>query len=219
MIAAVAGRVAPCAAMARSRDRREAPRAPEAPSTRHAPAVSRIALTEDGHTAVSSGDDGALRVWDVATGSMRRCAATVAPGFVLHTDGETAVVLGDELLAAVRCDTGVCVGAWGGDHGLDGAAQPPVLPHAVSRDGRWVVLAYAALARFDREAGLGGGGDVLSFDAFEAVAMTPDDGAVRRAWPSGAAITCAAVPRRGAVMVGDASEAVRALALDVVGSA
>ena len=65
----------------------------------HAGPVYSVGITPDGSMAVSGGQDGSVRVWDLAAGSQRAClAGHTAPAMsvAITADGTTAVSGGDE---------------------------------------------------------------------------------------------------------------------------
>ena len=63
----------------------------------HFGAVSRVALTADGKTALSRGADGTLRLWDAATGKQLHRVSLLAKAFhaVFSADGHTLALSGD----------------------------------------------------------------------------------------------------------------------------
>ena len=60
--------------------------------------MTRVAVTADGHFAVSTSDDKTVKVWDLATGKTVSTMAMSAPlkSCALTVDGRT-IVVGDEI--------------------------------------------------------------------------------------------------------------------------
>ena len=66
--------------------------------TGHRSIVRSISFTHDGHSAITSSDDGTIRVWDILRGKCRR---------VLHADGNSAAFSPDECCIASASLDGV----------------------------------------------------------------------------------------------------------------
>ncbi|MCS7478182.1 protein kinase [Umezawaea endophytica] len=101
----------------------------------HTAAVTGVAVTGDGKTAVTGGRDGSLRVWDVAT---RKELAVLADG-----DGwyRTVAIRSDGLVAAAADITGKKVELWSvPDRELIATVPVAAIDFAFAPDGRTIAL-------------------------------------------------------------------------------
>jgi WD40 repeat protein len=87
----------------------------------HAGSILALALTSDGQRAVSAGDDGTLRAWDVAAGrELTRCSdlgKATEGGLGFTPDGQHALCGFNERLVLVDVTVGKVVRQWAGPTG------------------------------------------------------------------------------------------------------
>jgi WD40 repeat protein len=104
----------------------------------HHGAVRSVALSADGRVAVSGGDEGTARVWDVGSGVGRRtivCGPRAVHGVALTPDGVVAATAsGDGLVRVWDLVSGACRATLAGHRG-------PVRAVALSADGNQLVSA------------------------------------------------------------------------------